>query len=91
MGGGVAPARLHARRAASDEALTRHDRLLRYASRIGKAEAGSAAADGGGGAEVAAKLDEAVRRELEVLKAERDTIQRLGFLGRLAWAVHGNR
>ena len=42
-------------------------------------------------AEVAAKLDEAVRRELEVLKAERDTIQRLGFLGRLAWAVRGNR
>jgi chromosome segregation ATPase len=37
-------------------------------------------------ASVAAKLDAAVRLELDRVKIERETIQKLGFLGRLAWA-----
>jgi hypothetical protein len=42
-------------------------------------------------AELAAKIDASVRQELEVLKAERDTVEKLGFLGRLAWALRRNR
>ena len=36
-------------------------------------------------------MDASVRRELESLKVERDIIQKLGFLGRLAWALWNNR
>lgn len=39
----------------------------------------------------ATEVDKAVRRELEHLKIERETLQNLGLLGRLAWLIRGNR
>ena len=36
-------------------------------------------------------MDASVRHELERLKAEQVVIQKLGFLGRLAWALRSNR
>lgn len=45
MGGGEAPAQLHTRGAAEDEALTSLDHLIRIADRLAEAEAGSDAAD----------------------------------------------
>jgi hypothetical protein len=35
------------------------------------------------------EIDAAVRRELEHLKIERETVRKLGFLGRLAWLIQG--
>jgi DNA repair exonuclease SbcCD ATPase subunit len=39
----------------------------------------------------AAEVDAAVRRELEHLRTRQETVQKLGFLGRLAWAIRGDR
>jgi hypothetical protein len=39
----------------------------------------------------AAEVDAAVRRELERLQTQQETVRKLGFLGRLAWAIRGDR
>jgi hypothetical protein len=37
------------------------------------------------------EVDAAVRRELDHLRIERETIRKLGFLARLAWVIRGDR
>jgi hypothetical protein len=36
------------------------------------------------------EVDAAVRRELEHLRIEQETVRKLGFLGRLAWVIRGD-